>query len=145
MLTPIVAAFTSACTTLSKNFLFGTLSEDLNKPSMGQYDELVFLQSYSTGNIDAKLLKYGSGNIGFQMSLYVLEKYNEADKAITKQAKWDAALTTALAVINQACTVNRNVQRSIVNASPHTEILRFGSGNYIATRININFSNYWQC
>ena len=145
MLTPIVTAFTSACATLNKQFLFGTLSEDLNKPSMGAFSELVFLQSYSTGNIDAKLLKHGSGNIGFTMSLYVLEKYNEADKTTSKQAMWDSALTTALTVVNKACDLNRNLQRSIVNASPHTEILRFGNGNYIATRLNINFSNYWQC
>lgn len=145
MLSDIVTAISGACTTLSKEFLFGTISEDLNKPSKA-FSELVFLQIPFTGSASQDLLRHGSGNIGYTLDLYVFEKYNQSEQiTTTKQAAWDTAMNTLISVVNQACTDDRNLQRSIVGNQTHNEILRFGNAQYISVRMTINFSAYWKC
>lgn len=145
MLSNIVTAFENACTTLSKDFLFGTIAEDLNKLSNNQ-SELVFLQIPFTGQASQNLLRNGLGDIGYTMDLYVLEKYTTAEQATTtKQAAWDTAMNTLISVVNQACADDRNLKRSIVDNQTHNEILRFGNAQFITVRMTINFSSYWKC
>ena len=145
MLSNIVSAIETACTELSKEFLFGTIAEDLNKPSKA-YSELVFLQIPFSGQASESLLRHGSGDIGYTLDLYVLEKYNDAQRqTTTKQAAWDTAMNTLISVVITACINDRNLQRSIVGQQSHNEILRFGNSHYISVRMTLNFSNYWKC
>ena len=145
MLSNIVAAIESACTELTKEFLFGTIAEDLNNPSKA-YSELVFLQIPFSGQASESLLRHGSGYIGYTLDLYVLEKYNDAQRqTTTKQAAWDNAMNTLIGVVNKACELDRNLQRSISGQQSHNEILRFGNGQYISVRMTLNFNNYWKC
>lgn len=145
MLSNIVTAIESACTELSKEFLFGTIAEDLNNPSKA-YNELVFLQIPFRGDFDQNLIRNGSGYMGKTLDLYVLEKYNDAQRqTTTKQAAWDNATNTFLSVINKACELDRNLKRSIVGSQPENDILRFGNSQYISIRVTLNFSSYWKC
>lgn len=145
MLSDIVTAIESACTTLGKEFLFGTIASDLNSYSKS-YSELIFLQIPFNNSFDQNLLRNGSGNLGYTLDLYALQKYNQAQQATTtKQAAWDASTTSIISVINQACTNDRNLKRSIVGNQTASEILTFGANKWITTRVTLNFSQYWQC
>lgn len=147
MLSDIVSAIETACDSenLNKEFLFGTIAEDMNNPSKA-YSELVFLQIPFSGSASQDLLRHGSGQIGYTLDLYVFEKYNDAQRqATTKQAAWDTAMNSLISVVNKACELDRNLQRSLTGQQSHNEILRFGNAQYISVRMTLNFTNYWKC
>lgn len=147
MLSTIVSAFTTACNSsnLNKTFVFGTISEHLSKPSVDA-NEIVFLQIPFRGNADASLLKYGSGNLGYSLDLYVCEKWNKSDQqAATLQAEWDVAMNSLLAVVNKVATLDRNLQRALVANTTHNEILRFGAQQYLTVRMTLNFQQIFKC
>lgn len=145
MLSDIVSAISTACDTLTKTFVFGTIAEDINKYS-NSANEIIFLQIPFRGTVDESLLTNGDGYLGYTMDIYALRKFNQSNRtSSTKQAEWDAGMNSLLSVMKQACTDDRNLKRSITGQQTHNEILRFGNGTFIASRITINFSKYWKC
>lgn len=146
MLTDIVTSFNTACTTLSKSFLFGTMSEDLNKYSQ-EITELIFLHTPFNGTATPELIKTGGGHIGYTLDIYCIRSNSQAtQQTTTKQAQWDACLTAILAVTKEVCANNRNFKASIQESSaPLNDYVRFGTQMGITTKITLTLNNYWQC
>lgn len=141
MLSDIISAYETACTDLSYVFKFGTLSNNINIPSVAK-GKFIWVDRPVNGGLDAKLIKTGTGKIRYNIVIHSLEEYTQQKEAEqTKQAIYDDHTTRLINVLSEAHSNDLSLQKGIAqNDSSNIFQLKVHQGKYIGVLANLTYN-----